>query len=920
MTTNFQLHTLVEFCLKKRTTPLVFQSLLKQINHKQEISVQDVTDLLKKETDLDPLLLIYISTSSLGDNTTNLKLSVILNALHAATSSNQLLILSSLASQLRILTDENLPFTSYEVSDVISSFINYLKFLSSNKSEDVQILSSSAELSHGLLTKLQHESSVQQLLQSNNEFFVSYIDLLRSKSLLIAEDLELSFNKSIKRTSISASFSTSTNPNVPSHLSYIKINKSAKTIWLSNAIETWSTHNDNFIQSFEQLVKIKTNQNVLNDLISASFEGYVIASNLNYGTSITTQNWKLFLTKRLPVLIGQLHLKNVESSLTNSLNLVEPKISQAIKQSTFDGLDNNNNNNNNNNSINNQDSNFDDMFSSFPSTVTDIRHDILRSLIALQLLPQSAYASILKQDATADTRSLPSNDEIRDSLGNVVDLKETLARTLTDINVEFTPLEDSGLLEFLQLIPNMEGTKQAEISRLILETIELNIKTDDVGHLYRLALALASSKDSLVVILFHLSPSVVIKPLLNLLDTWSTSDDMNFQEAYASFSCIFLLLLLIVKQYNIPLEQLITLRDSTDKESFCIKYITSLGTSVQFDTLDSRASEVFAGWVSALFDSGGISDDLMRLSTVQECYELFPLIFQQAFIGCKQNLSDIETIKGGLEYFLQPFLLGTLIGIFAWAENSLWKFQDVDILSNLLKTLINQSELSGEALYIHNIVLSIYGPNLLKVFKAIEKSRSSSAISGHSIDPILITNLESSFDIENVKILNMLDFDTSRTFDKSLTKDNESLIHIFNNQLHLLLNWNQQTQIVDYDAKLFKTTIKIIGEEALLENLLHEINQIQLLNLKSSANLIELSTYLIATNYITESNKSQVLKCLKTEQLIRNVSFSFKPIKRLLKVLIKRKKDCDLNVIEGEILKLFYEKLIETIETLIPLS
>lgn len=132
-------------------------------------------------------------------------------------------------------------------------------------------------------------------------------------------------------------------------------------------------------------------------------------------------------------MIKELNLKNVESSLSNALNLIDPKISKTIKLNSSGGSDPND----------------DDIFSSFPSTNTDIRHDFLRSCIALKLLPQSAFAAILKEDAQAENRNLPTSDDVLQN-GQAIDIATTLHATLIDINPEFIPLEDSGLLEFFQ--------------------------------------------------------------------------------------------------------------------------------------------------------------------------------------------------------------------------------------------------------------------------------------------------------------------------------------------------------------------------------------------------------------------------------------------------------------------------------------
>ncbi|CAM9010921.1 unnamed protein product [Wickerhamomyces anomalus] len=696
---DVDLKQLVVLCLKRRVSAHVFNSLFKQLNHKNEVTISDLVSLLSAQDEFDPLLASYLTAVATEDQSTNLKLCSLLDNLPNAIEANQYLLLNSLTNTFR---DErfktSFPFNSFEVNDLITSITSYVKTLLEKQPQSYELLESLSYFLNVFFEIIPFE--VPPLTQEQNDLLASVLNEVKQKNAPLAEFLESNMIKSLKRSSIvnirqSVSLPSSSLQHAV-HSSFLKTNKLPKFIWLNLIIQNWSSNSSKLLSSFEQFVKVKTNQNVLNELISLSFECITIALQSRDASDLVIKNWKLFLTKRLPLLIKELNLKNVESSLSNALNLIDPKISKTIKLNSSGGSDPND----------------DDIFSSFPSTNTDIRHDFLRSCIALKLLPQSAFAAILKEDAQAENRNLPTSDDVLQN-GQPIDISTTLHATLIDINPEFIPLEDSGLLEFFSLVEEMEGTKQVELSNLILETINEFIKNDDVSHLYRLALALGLSPSALHAILFHLSPPAFLKPLLSFLDKWQVSnDDMNFQDVYSAFGCVLMLFLLIVKDYKISFESLLLIKDNPNEPSFCIKYLTKLGSLSQFDSSNTHQSDLLNGWITALFDSGGISDDLMRLSTVQECFQLFPVIFQQAFIACKQGLIDEDTVKGGLEYFLQPFLLSTIVGILSWSETFLWKRNDVDLLINLIKTLINPLDLSGESVHIHKFVLSIYGPNL----------------------------------------------------------------------------------------------------------------------------------------------------------------------------------------------------------------
>ncbi|KAH3687528.1 hypothetical protein WICPIJ_001490 [Wickerhamomyces pijperi] len=1001
---NLQLKSLIKFSLQKRISPAVFLSLLQQTNHKQEVTINDLAEVLSETSDFDPLLAMYLVSVSLSRENTStsvIKIASILDNLKLTTSSNQSLILTTYITLLgrvkagALESEEKLGLNSFEIADLVKSLIGYLKYLLDADNE--QLLGTFADFSLHILERLPpSEANLTQLLTQHNESIALFLSVLKknSTSCPVTEELELSLNKLMKKTSISGSLSgasgssngNSASTGATAHASFIKTNKSAKVIWLTNVVETWSNDQSaaDFIQSFEQFVKIKTSQNVLNDLISASFESYIIA--LNYcdndsSANLIVTNWKLFLLKRLPLLIEHLNLKNLETSISQAFNLIDSKILQAVKEATI--THRHHLNQSNESGISNSSSNnFDDMFDSFPSTVIDLRHDLLRSLIALNLLPQSSFKTILKQDASPDTRPLPTNDNVLDSEGDVIDMQETLKRCLLDVNVEFVSLQESGLLAFLNLAPVMYCSKQVQFCKLIYDTIISLIEEEDVLHLYRLSLALVSVPETLHVLAFHLSPMKLLKTLFKVIDSWpqrnlqqmnnsnsgnnnideDIEDDSNIQETYTAFSCIFLLIVYLVKLFNISIDQLISLREpsQTKTESFILNHLTLLGKSIKFDTLTEPQAKSLNDWTTALFETGeGISDDLIRQTSIQQCYNTLPMIFQQVFIKYKQNLLDFEPLKEGLDYFLQPFLLPTVISILVWCENSLWKFQDVEIISTLLKILmINpsaSSDSNGESYYIHKAVMKIYGLNIWKVLKNIDNSIVSPAVGGggFDVDQSLLTSLETvifgqqdmmmtsngsagsvsssagagtgssipSPSIDEVKVLKFFEFDGV-----AISPQSTSLGAAFVSELYHLLESGQS-----YNPKLMATLLKLQGPKVLLDLTLNEIVKIQAgQNIKNVnvMNLIELVCLLLTVAYVRSSHdKTIIVKYLKSQIKGEDLKHLPKDSIKFLRSwsviedqLSSVQEDVTQPTLQYEIFKVFKDKMIDTVEIYVPLK
>lgn len=842
---------LVRFCVERYTSPAVFRSLLKHLKH--EITTEEVCALFNGPATLDPLVVMYILEACVNmDQTTNFKLAVVLTHLSQASGGNQVLILTSLIIHLR--STKSLALGPLEFADVIRSLVTYLTYLLKHKQDQPVVMETAGRLVILLGRTVPHDVVLNSLTLQQNEclktFLVQILDLIPDAGEEVTEFADRVMRKD--SVSIRQSISQSAQQSSVGHASFIKTSKVPKLLWLNYCLENWKTHSPQFLSSFDQFVKVKTSQNVLNELLTTAFEGYLIAQQETSTSPYYAKNWKLFLLKRVPILISELKLKSTESSLVSVLGNIVAKASQTIKLQSGGGSSNN----------------YEDMFSSFPSTVTDIRHEFIKSCTALQLLPESAFATILKQDAAAYSGAIRTNDDVLDSRGSPIVIESTFRNKLIDINPEFTSLEDSGLLEFLQAVNTMEATKQIQVAQLIISTIEDFIKNDDTAHLYRLSMALSLSLDALHAIIFHVSPKMLLKPIMKCLDKWQVnSEEANFQENHAEFGCIFLLFMLIVKEFNISLSDLISLKETPDSTSFCINYLLNLGSSSGKNIateLNPHKSEVINGWMSALFDSGGISDDLMRVSNVQECFELFPIIFQQAFIACKQNLTDLDVVKGGLEYFLQPSLLATVVGIVSWCEDYLWRGEDVDLIVGLLKALIAPMELSGESVHIHRVIISIFGAGLYKSLSAIDLSTTIAT----KIDPVFLSNLHQS--IKEGRRPKFFEVETSSSFELLYSESGPnheiSLMNTFNSQFQLLITWGQSSAIPPYDHRFLSNMMTFLGVRAGVDYFLNQVANALQSTSKSSQVVLELASFILIVPYVgfSSQNKHIVLTALKT--------------------------------------------------------
>lgn len=918
MTDSPKLQQVIRKALSKRISTSTFVSLVKQLNSIEEVKIEQIKSILTAENDLDPLLPVYLLEVATHLHT-DINFITLMNILKHLTAANQQLFLKNL---------------------------NLIKFSNSTHSD-------LSYLNDNITLKLEITNYIKHLLKLNNS---SLIELFSKSLVVFIVQFKLEFNNNSSQLGLVQSFIIKLNQvnvdasnklnellnlnlmkistNSTTNSSFKKTNKLIKLIWLNYAIVNWCTTSPNFLKSFEKLIKINSNQNILNELISISFESIseilpsttASTTSNNNGTTSNSEtmfikNWKLYFTKILPLLIKNLNLKNLQNILLNSINKLDPNLLKHVKDDTKATSSSNDDD--------------EDMFDSFPSTNLDIRHEFLRNCIAIKILPKSSFFEILKNDSNIDNRPLIENDDPLDEHGNVLDINEMLHKTLIDINPEFVSLQDSGLLEFLNSFERFQVTKQIEFTKLANETIQEFIKKKNFSNLNRFLLALSLNQNILHLIIFYTSPKVFLKPILNLLDDWDGDDmkninsqnnpnssgipnnnnqndnnddqqeELNLQENFKDFGTIFLIFLLIIKNFNISINDLILIKES--KNSFIIKYLTNLGCIKQINPLENeKQTELFNGWSNALFDSTGIPDDLIKSSSVKDCIQIFPIIFKQMIIGCKQNNFDLETIRGGLEYFLQPFLLGTISSILLWSENYLWKNQDEFILINLIKTLLFPNELNDDSVYIHKLILLNFG----KKFSVLLSKNS--YLKNNLISPDNLNTLKR-FN-ENNNFLNNAE-DDNNSLNSQLIKT--SPIQLLSNQLGLLINPNSSSSSnSNLNFSVLKRLLDLIEPDVLIEYLINELQNCRNSNIKSFEILVELSCFLIVVNYLNSSNSLRLkwlssLKSLKVSdpsdlELKLSSGFSF------LNCLITKRR----NNSSDEILALFYNKILENVDNL----
>ncbi|KAK9456466.1 mediator complex subunit Med5-domain-containing protein [Dipodascopsis uninucleata] len=395
--------------------------------------------------------------------------------------------------------------------------------------------------------------------------------------------------------------------------------------------------------------------------------------------------WKIFIINRLPLLFQEL-LSNIprstyEFALRRSLS--------SINEDTLSMV----------NSTSNND--IDAMFSTSETGPYDIRIEFLVSMIKLGILGADSVDRILGNSALQE----PQISEMQ------LEINETVERISTDYDCL------SSIKNLVADIDTASCVRQGPTITVIVKLISLWASRHETFKLRMLCQEICLNTFLMEIMLIYADVADFISPLTSCLDSWNYDDEENFQDNYTDFGTILLFVTSFYYHFNLQLPELCT----KSEDSFCLKYFTTSGNAFPVESLQQENSDLLGGWIMALYDTNGISDELMRTCTPMDYLLLVPTIFQQSVAASNRNILDIDTLKGGLEYFLQPFLLPSVVGALHWLSFHMWTLVDLATPLQILQTLILPPTLSEEAQPLHEIVLRLCSLPVYNIVQEILK-------------------------------------------------------------------------------------------------------------------------------------------------------------------------------------------------------
>ncbi len=168
------------------------------------------------------------------------------------------------------------------------------------------------------------------------------------------------------------------------------------------------------------------------------------------------------------------------------------------------------------------------------------------------------------------------------------------------------------------------------------------------------ARALSETCTMLDVIAVHAAPL----RLCDALAAWLDSGELGHHgEESTTVGALILFAQLLRRRYQMQ---------SVTQSRLLTEVLRSSAAAHPLKTLPKGAQELVDRWLTALFGSEGISDDLLRDSPPTTLLRLAPTLFQQSIAACQHGMLDLDALRSGLTYFLEDPLSYTLPGALQW--------------------------------------------------------------------------------------------------------------------------------------------------------------------------------------------------------------------------------------------------------------
>lgn len=514
---------------------------------------------------------------------------------------------------------------------------------------------------------------------------------------------------------------------------------------------------------------------LVGDLILASFD---LLANAMYRNELPRpiNILRSFLVNKLPVFIRNNYASmlfeplTVEHCIRQALVRVDPAAFPSVSQ-MFDPLGRN-------------------------SLLSEARQEFLFACALHDLIPERSIEEILED---VPMQSLPAGGRYA---------KDDLVQQCTS--------NPAKIEEYISELENMEGNA-GEIAAAITEILHTLCANNDTMTLKTVCNSLCRRLTCLDVIMLFTRPNTLLQPLCHTLDNWQDHEDQGeYQPVYDEFGSILLFIVAVQHQFKLQPDEV----GVDNPDSFLLNYFRHGSVSRPIDDLSEHESNLLGSWIRGLFETEGISDELMSACKPKEFHLLVATLFDQSLKACQATVLSLDTVRGGFEYLLEPFLLPSLIAGLTWFAHCLWETNDesknIDTVLPALQALLKPPSMSHDSSTIHATVLSIVAKPLSESLNHVQKLHASRP----DIAPLLTVLYPYSQDRQGTNALTEL---TAWS-----TTPNGGLLSALRQTTQSLILWSTtsssttDTSPPSYTHQQILNTLRLLGAQAVLNLLIDE--------------------------------------------------------------------------------------------------
>ncbi|CAI6338683.1 unnamed protein product [Periconia digitata] len=511
------------------------------------------------------------------------------------------------------------------------------------------------------------------------------------------------------------------------------------------------------------------------DLVTAAFDLLANAMYRNEPTQ-TMYSLKSFLVNKIPLLLSQyassMYAMNPELCITQALSHIDPNAFPAFSQGFEDIMGNSN-------------------------SLSEVRQEFLNACALHNLIQTSTIERLLGE---APMQGPPA-------------IKYSKQNLLAQCKDNF-----EKVYAYIEELENLDGNAGAIVGA-VTEFIAHLCETQMTMHLKNICNLLSRKSQALDTILQFTSPISILKPLCVFLDEWRYDGDQGeYQPVYDEFGAILVLVMAFIHRYDLTHYDL-----GINHNSFVAQLLESGYRSVMPDELTDEQGNHLGSWLRDLYDSDkeGLSNEVFASCRPQDFYLIVPTLFSQTVMACSADVLSLDTVKGGLEYLHETFLLPALIGGLSWmASHALLSgHQDLDVLMQMFGKLIRSTPTSGDAQAMHSTILSVVSPRLEKCFRTLKRRHPNLT----DIEPLLhaIKGVKGNLHYERSV------YSSAAELDQWTNATSNTLVSSLRNTVQQLSQWASsaglQPNPPSYTHRQIYTCIKLIGASKTVRAIVDEI-------------------------------------------------------------------------------------------------